>query len=100
MLEHFAGSSTRFAMMTIGVGLPDVVLERAGGEDMDGRFPYPLMAPLMWPKRGCDFAPNVAKLRMFFEYFSRLEMESAAEGAGAGAAVAPPTGPRRTRLRR
>jgi len=39
----------------------------------------------MWPKRGCDFAPNVAKLRMFFEYFSRLEMESAAEGAGAGA---------------
>ena len=63
------------AMMALSVGLPDVVMQRAGGEGMDGTFRYPLMAPVMWPKRGCDFAPNVAQLRMVVALFSRIERE-------------------------
>ena len=29
------------------------------------------MAPLLWPKQGCDFAPNVEKLKCFLHYFNQ-----------------------------
>ena len=55
------------AMSALGLGLPAEAYVR--GDMSDGTYPFPSMLHLIWPKRGCDFVPNVEKVKCFCHYF-------------------------------
>lgn len=85
------------AMSALGLGLPAEAYDR--GSPDSGTYPTPSMLPLIWPKRCCDFPPNVEKLKCFLEYFRSLSQASMMDGtqakvkitrivAGVGAAAA------------